>query len=209
MAGKANPEPKNGNGNGKAKGDYGTPSPGFLPAKLDSLPPSLEDIPDRFEACLRLIEHGSSIAEAARLQSVPIASIYYWSERGTQVEARAERFAAARKHLAHAAMAKIGEVAAQLVNPLEHVTDPRWVAGWSSSLDKGARLWLEVAKRLNPSEYGDKLETRNTTINIAYAVDFGATRSSAKQAQLIDIEPAGDLKSLDNQGNKRVRKPKK
>jgi hypothetical protein len=179
----------------------------------DNLPPALKDITDNWEAIARTIEHGVSVKTACQLHNVPVASWYWWKDHGTerQVEARTERHVWLQRLIAHRSIHDMESIKDTLSRPWDWPAmgcpDSKWGQVWAKALDSAYKCSLELAKRLLPDVYGDRLETRNLTVNVSYAVDFGATRATGKAGPVIDVIPEPrDIKSLEKQGNKRVDK---
>lgn len=148
---------------------------------------------ESFEGVCSDMENGMSLRKACAKANMPTKDLYYWSERD---EHTARRFALARRVYSHNCFHKVAESADQLADTdywLAQEPKPGMVA--ATALDKGARLLLDVAKRLNPAEYGDKTQTQVTVdgqVTVATAVDsklteFLTSRPSIEQAEELPI----------------------
>lgn len=153
--------------------------------------------PDLFEKVCQAVEQGNSIRKSCEMFKVPFATFYDWNDKCTD----SERFTRAKLALARQEFARIGDLSAKLANFEAHVpADPKLASAWVNALDKAARLKLEVAKRLNQAEYGDKSESLTRVESVSYVISLDPTETAKPETvevtQVKTIPPPGDAPQL-------------
>lgn len=141
--------------------------------------------PVLFEEGCQHLESGKSLYEFCRSRGLSAGQFFKWVE--IDADAR-DRFARAQSAQGKHLMQRAGEVAQDLVC---HKVVESWIPEGREKIGNavinavvnGAKLMIDVAKRLCPHLYGDRIEVKRDEHSISYVVSFNSDKQDRSEAQ--------------------------
>lgn len=174
--------------------------------QLNHFGPATQFNADVFERIMLDIESGCSVKKAAIKHGIAHPTLYAWVDNF----GLSDRFTQAKLTLGHDRFNRVFGIVQQLACFEKWKGDAKDKQVRVKALDLQSRLELELAKRLNRAEYGDKVETLNTNINMSYVVSLGPeSQAYAPAPQVVDVVSVQDGSGVEsvNKGSK-LTKPK-
>jgi len=121
---------------------------------------------------LEEISEGKSIKKSCNDNGISHGTLYHWIDIGYISR---DRFNAARLRNADILFDNVSDIIDRLQSCEHWGIEPRMAHVVSGSLERAARLSIDVCRRLSPEVYGDRIDMRTRSESVSYVISIDAT----------------------------------
>jgi hypothetical protein len=144
---------------------------------------------DAYLKAVELVSEGISPLKVAKRLGIGVTTLYKWKNRD---EETVEMWNRARDLFADSLIYRASDTSEILCNPDDNVLlldDPRLANAYVQSHAQGARTAVEVAKRVAPKTYGDRIEHTGDRSQVAFVVQVSPTMEAVQARERLDSGP--------------------